>query len=185
MRCRISPACTCSATTRPRDLRGQGEVGAQARGVAFRQGAGAGQPGSRGDGGAVVQHRVRGGGQRGGGAARGAELHQAVPAALQHPPARRQVLPVHRDLARGGLPAGVLHPRAPPRRPRLLRPVLEREARARDARGAREGVHVPLVHRPGAGRRSGSPCLDYYIKRCEAPCVGYVRRSGTARASTA
>jgi excinuclease ABC, C subunit len=26
------------------------------------------------------------------------------------------------------------------------------------------------------GRRSGSPCLDYYIKRCEAPCVGYVTR---------
>jgi excinuclease ABC subunit C len=24
------------------------------------------------------------------------------------------------------------------------------------------------------GRRSGSPCLDYYIKRCEAPCVGHV-----------
>ncbi|MDQ2759124.1 MAG: excinuclease ABC subunit UvrC [Actinomycetota bacterium] len=27
---------------------------------------------------------------------------------------------------------------------------------------------------PAPGRRSGSPCLDYYIKRCEAPCVGYV-----------
>jgi excinuclease ABC subunit C len=26
------------------------------------------------------------------------------------------------------------------------------------------------------GRRSGSPCLDYYIKRCKAPCVGYVSR---------
>src|SRR5947209_6049713 len=26
------------------------------------------------------------------------------------------------------------------------------------------------------GRRSGSPCLDYYIKRCEAPCVGYVTK---------
>ena len=26
------------------------------------------------------------------------------------------------------------------------------------------------------GRRSGSPCLDYYIKRCGAPCVGYVNR---------
>jgi excinuclease ABC subunit C len=26
------------------------------------------------------------------------------------------------------------------------------------------------------GRRSGSPCLDYFIKRCEAPCVGYVSR---------
>ena len=26
------------------------------------------------------------------------------------------------------------------------------------------------------GRRTGSPCLDYYIKRCGAPCVGYVNR---------
>jgi excinuclease ABC subunit C len=26
------------------------------------------------------------------------------------------------------------------------------------------------------GRRSGSPCLDYYIKRCGAPCVGHVTR---------
>ena len=24
------------------------------------------------------------------------------------------------------------------------------------------------------GRRSGSPCLDYFIKRCGAPCVGYI-----------
>jgi excinuclease ABC subunit C len=29
---------------------------------------------------------------------------------------------------------------------------------------------------PDPGRRSGSPCLDYYIKRCGAPCVGYVTR---------
>jgi excinuclease ABC subunit C len=27
---------------------------------------------------------------------------------------------------------------------------------------------------PEPGRRSGVPCLDYYIKRCQAPCVGYV-----------
>src|SRR5205085_6956154 len=26
------------------------------------------------------------------------------------------------------------------------------------------------------GRRSGSPCLDYYIKRCTAPCVDYVSK---------
>ena len=26
------------------------------------------------------------------------------------------------------------------------------------------------------GRRSGVPCLDYYIKRCGAPCVGYIDR---------
>jgi len=32
------------------------------------------------------------------------------------------------------------------------------------------------------GRRSGSPCLDYYIKRCEAPCVGYVSREQYRRA---
>ncbi len=24
------------------------------------------------------------------------------------------------------------------------------------------------------GRQSGSPCLEYFIKRCQAPCVGYV-----------
>jgi excinuclease ABC subunit C len=29
---------------------------------------------------------------------------------------------------------------------------------------------------PEPGRRSGSPCLDYFIKRCEAPCVGYVTK---------
>ncbi len=31
---------------------------------------------------------------------------------------------------------------------------------------------------PEPGRRSGSPCLDYYIKRCGAPCVGYVDAEG-------
>ena len=29
---------------------------------------------------------------------------------------------------------------------------------------------------PTPGRHSGSPCLDYYIKRCGAPCVGYVTK---------
>ena len=27
---------------------------------------------------------------------------------------------------------------------------------------------------PEPGRASGSPCLDYFIKRCQAPCVGYI-----------
>ena len=35
---------------------------------------------------------------------------------------------------------------------------------------------------PEPGRRSGSPCLDYYIKRCEAPCVGYVDKEQYRRA---
>jgi excinuclease ABC subunit C len=30
---------------------------------------------------------------------------------------------------------------------------------------------------PEPGRHSGSPCLDYYIKRCGAPCVGYVSKA--------
>jgi excinuclease ABC subunit C len=34
---------------------------------------------------------------------------------------------------------------------------------------------------PEPGRRSGSPCLDYYIKRCEAPCVGYVSKADYRR----
>ena len=34
---------------------------------------------------------------------------------------------------------------------------------------------------PEPGRRSGSPCLDYYIKRCEAPCVGLRLQGGLPR----
>jgi excinuclease ABC subunit C len=34
---------------------------------------------------------------------------------------------------------------------------------------------------PEPGRRSGVPCLDYYIKRCGAPCVGYVDREEYGR----
>ena len=34
--------------------------------------------------------------------------------ALQHPPSRRQVVSVHRDLARRAFPAGLLHARAAP-----------------------------------------------------------------------
>lgn len=29
---------------------------------------------------------------------------------------------------------------------------------------------------PEPGRSSGSPCLDYFIKRCQAPCVGYISK---------
>jgi excinuclease ABC subunit C len=34
---------------------------------------------------------------------------------------------------------------------------------------------------PEPGRRSGVPCLDYYIKRCQAPCVGYIDRDEYGR----
>ena len=128
--------------------------------------------------GAGRPYRVRG-------AAGRAELHQAVQAAAQHPAARRQVVSVHRDLARRGVPAGLLHPRAPPTRPRLLRAILERQASAGDARGAGQGVHVPLLRgaRAGPPQRVAVPGLLHQALR------GAVRRlrrlaSSTARAST-
>ena len=93
---------------------------------------------------------------RGRGAAGRAELHQAVPAALQHPPARRQVLSVHRDLDGRGVPARLLHARAPPPRPPVLRPVLERQARARrrSTCSARSSCSAP-ARAPSPGRRVG------------------------------
>ena len=87
---------------------------------------------------------------RGRGAAHRAELHQAVQAAVQHPAARRQVVSLHRDQPRRGLPARLLHARAPPARARLLRPVQQRQARARHARPARQDLPVPLLRGPRA-----------------------------------
>jgi excinuclease ABC subunit C len=51
---------------------------------------------------------------------------------------------------------------------------------AKRTRSTLEVLGKVFMHRscdgPTPGRRSGSPCLDYYIKRCEAPCVGYVSK---------
>ena len=159
----------------------QGQVDPQARGLALLQGAGALQPRPRRDGRGRRERRVRGGGLRGGGAAGRAGLHQAVPAALQHPSARRQVLSVHRDLAGRGLPARLLHARAP----RAGRAYFGPYSSAKRVRSTLEVLAKVFMFRSctGAepGRRSGSPCLDYYIKRCGAPCVGYISKERLPR----
>src|SRR5947209_7233848 len=42
----------------------------------------------------------------------------------------------------------------------------------------RVGSHFskPATRGTEPGRASGSPCLDYFIKRCQAPCVGYISK---------
>ena len=88
---------------------------------------------------------------RGRGADRRAAVHQAPSADPQRQAARRQVLSLHRDQPRRGVPARLLHPRAPPAEPRLLRALRERASRPRDARAARQAVPVPDLRRRGAG----------------------------------
>ena len=172
-RCPISPASTCSATPRPRHLRRQGQVDPQAGRLPLQL---AQQPQH-----VHRPHRVARRPHRGRGPAHRAELHQAVPAALQHPAARRQVLPVHRDQPRRGLPARVLHARAPPARARLLRALLERQARARHARPARQDLPVPLLR----GRRAGAPLRLAVPRLLHQALRGPVRRLRVARRSTA
>ena len=139
------PASTCSATRRA----ASSTSARRSRSAAASPAHFSEQPPR--DGQRDRPHRVRARLQRGRGAARRAELHQAVPAALQRPAARRQVLSVHRDLDGRGVPARLLHARAPSPRPSVLRPVLQRQARPRHARPAREDLPVPLVHRRRAG----------------------------------
>ena len=69
--------------------------------------------------------------------------------------------------------------------PRLLRSLLQRQTRALHARGAREGVHVPLLHRPGA--RAGAAATRASTTTSSAarpPVWAMSRASSTAAAST-
>ncbi|CAA9516859.1 MAG: Excinuclease ABC subunit C, partial [uncultured Solirubrobacterales bacterium] len=122
--------------------------------------------------------RVPGHPDRGRGLPRRAELHQAVQAALQHSPARRQVVPLHRHLARRGLSARLLHARAPPPRPLLFRPVLERPARARDPRPPRQGLPVPHLRRDGARTGDGKPVPRLLHQALRGPLRGIRLQGG-------
>ncbi len=104
---------------------------------------------------------------------------------LQRPAARRQVVPVHRDLAGRGLPARLLHAREAPPRARLLRAVLERQARARDARPARQGLPVPHLrgHR-ARPRRRAAPAWTTSSSAARRPASATSPRRSTAGTST-
>ena len=95
--------------------------------------------------------------ERGRGAAPRAEPRQAAPAAVQRPPARRQVVSVHRRHRRGRVPARHVHARAPPPRRRVLRAVRQREEGARDARRPQPGLPVPALRGAEARASLGDP----------------------------
>ena len=102
------------------------------------------------------RHPVRARRLRGRGAAGRAELHQAVPAALQHPPARRQVLSVHRHLDGRALPARLLHAREAPPQPRCTsaRTRTPRRRAARSTCSARSSSSARARARSRAGARA-------------------------------
>ena len=99
------------------------------------------------------------------------------PAAVQRAAARRQELPVHRDQPRRGVPARLLHARG------ATGATGSTSGRSRtptrcgtpSTSSARSSRAVPCEGRE-PGRPSGVPCLDYHIKRCLAPCVGYISK---------
>ena len=132
-----------------RSLRGKGEVPAIACALVLsrrRLPAGPGEPHRAGR-----AHRGDRDLERDRGLPSRAEPHPPAPAAIQRPPARRQVLSVHRRDRGGRLPARHVHARAAPSRGRLLRPVREREEGARDARRPQPRLPVPALRRPAAG----------------------------------
>ena len=88
---------------------------------------------------------------RGRGAARRAAVHQAPPAALQHPPARRQVLSRTSGSASTRSSRGSTSPASGTARGGSTSALLEGEAGARDARPARQAVPVPHLRGPRAG----------------------------------
>ena len=123
---------------------------------------------------------------RGRGAPPRAEPGQAAPAAVQRPPARRQVVPVHRGHRRGRLPARDVHARAAPARRRLLRPVREREEGARDARRAQPRLPVPALRGAEAGPAlAGSRASTTTSSAAWRRAWATSRRRTTARSSTA
>ena len=109
---------------------------------------------------------------RGRGAPPRAEPRQAAPAAVQRPPARRQVVPVHRRDRRGRVPAGHVHAGAAPARRRLLRAVREREEGARDARRPEPRLPVPALR----GAEAGAPLGDSVPRLPHRALPGPLRR---------
>ncbi len=118
----------------------------------------------------AARHRLHPGGQREGSAGAGEQPDQAVQAALQHPAARRQDLPLH-QAHRGEIPARVRDAAAQKGRLHVLRSVLPGEP------GAPAGpLHPPPF--PGAVLQSGPDPLPPQA----VPAVPHSSLPGAVRA---
>src|SRR4051794_3554174 len=80
-------------------------------------------------------------------------------------------------IALAGSSPRVSSPREPPRRDRAYFGPYSSAKRVRNTLDLLGKIfQLRSCEGPEPGRHSGSPCLDYYIKRCGAPCVGYVSK---------
>src|SRR6266545_4644753 len=100
------------------------------------------------------------------------QSHQAPPAALQRGPAGRQKLPVPASADQGGLSPFLDRPQSAARRRALLRPVRSAGALRETLRAIKKifPLATCTIEIDGKAER---PCIEYEIKRCMAPCVGY------------
>ena len=171
---------------RPRDLRRQGQVDPQARRLALLQGPGAEQPGHAEMVASVEQRRVR------------RRRHEAE-ALLAEQSFIKQYRPRFNIRLRDDksypfiaisldedFPRVYFTRERHRREPRLLRPVLERQARARDARGARArsscSAPAPAPSRAGAAAARAWTTTSSAARR---PASATSPRRSTAQASTA
>ena len=139
--------------------------------------------------------RVDRGPQRGRGAVPRVQPHQAAPAALQHPPEGRQVLPVPRGHARRGMAAGDGDAGQQAQGRALLRPVRARVRDPRDARPPPAHVPDPHVHeqqvrpppqaRPPVPLRAHREVLGAVRRRHHRRGLQAARRRSSSTSSTA
>ena len=123
------------------------------------------------------RHRLHRHRDRGRGAAGRAELHQAPPAASStsgcattsrtRTSGSRSTRTSRASTSRASATAATA--------PTSVRSATPSACARRSTCSARSSSTAPATA-PEPGRASGSPCLDYYIKRCQAPCVGYISK---------
>ena len=158
----------------------------------YFQNPGYAAPAHRADGGDGRDGRVDPGPQRGRGAHARVQPHQAAPAAVQHPAARRQELPVprrhpRRRVAPGDGDAGRASARASATSGPTATPTPS--ARRSTCCCARSRSAPARDNKFDRHERLGRPCLLFHIEKCAGPCVGEidkpsVRRAGRASCST-